>query len=120
MLVPRSSRQKPLARAAKKGAMSRAAPSTMAASTTVPAPVRAASNRPARTPTTSRLAPPPKSATRLIGGVGGGPADVGQDPGHGQVVDVVPGVLRQGALLAPTRHAAVDQPGVCGEAGLGS
>ena len=58
----------------KNGAISRATPSTIAASTTWPAPVRRADSRAETTPSASSIPPPPKSATRFSGGVGGCPA----------------------------------------------
>ena len=41
-----------------------------------------------------------------------------QDPGDGEVIQVVPGGVRQGAALAPAGHAAVDQGGVALKAGF--
>jgi hypothetical protein len=58
----------------KNGAMSSATPSTMAASTTWPRPLARAASTPDTTPSASSMPPPPKSATRLSGGVGGCPA----------------------------------------------
>ena len=60
--------------APKNGAMSSAVPSTIAASTTWPSPVRSAWSSPATSPRASSIPPPPKSATRLSGGVGSWPA----------------------------------------------
>ena len=50
-----------------------ALPSTIAASTTCPSPLRAASSRPHTTPNASSIPPPPKSPTMFSGGVGGSP-----------------------------------------------
>ena len=50
--------------------MSWALPSTIAASTTWPAPERPRSTSAARIPITTSEPPPPKSASRLIGGTG--------------------------------------------------
>ena len=48
-----------------------------------------------------------------------GPAERPQRAADGDVVDVVSGHRGHGPVLAPARHAAVDQPAVAGEAGLG-
>ena len=54
-------------------ALSEAAPSTIAASTTWPSPDRCASKRAHAIPNASSMPPPAKSPSRLIGGVGGPP-----------------------------------------------
>ena len=60
---------------------------------------------------TSSSPPPPKSPTRLSGGTGGPPAvaDVREHAGERDVVDVVADVVRERTVLAPARHAAVDE-----------
>ena len=70
MLVPRSSCQTPADRRVYVIAMSAADPSTMAASTTWPAPVVRALRMAASMPKASSMPPPPKSPTRLSGGTG--------------------------------------------------
>ena len=74
MLVPRSSCQTPADRRVYVIAMSAADPSTMAASTTWPAPVVRALRMAASMPKASSMPPPPKSPTRLRGGSGRSPA----------------------------------------------
>ncbi len=80
-------------------------------------PRRARTRR--RTPCS--MPPPPKSPTRLIGGVGlrAGPAEVRERAGERDVVDVVAGGLRVRAVLTPARHPAVDELRVAGEARVG-
>ncbi len=65
-------------------------------------------------PKASSIPPPPKSPTRLSGGTGASPrpADGVEGPGQSDVVDVVTRGGCVGAVLAPARHAAVDQSGV--------
>ena len=60
------------------------------------------------------MPPPPKSPSRLTGGIGRspGPAERVQRAGDRDVVDVVPGGRRQRAVLAPAGHPRVDQPRV--------
>ena len=48
-----------------------------------------------------------------------GPAQRPQRAADGDVVDVVPGPGRHRSVLAPPRHAPVDQPRVAAEAGVG-
>ena len=43
-----------------------------------------------------------------------------QRPGQGDVVDVVPGLLRPRAILAPPGHPGVDQPRIAGHRHVGS
>ena len=66
------------------------------------------------------IPPPPKSPTRLSGSdrCAACFADRVQRTSEGDVVDVVAGTLRQRPVLAPARHAAVDQARVQREAGL--
>ena len=47
-------------------------------------------------------------------------ADVRQAAGQGDVVDVVAGALRVGALLAPPGHAPVDEAGIARQADVGA
>ena len=54
--------------------MRTAEPSTIAASMTCPSPLRAASTNAQATPKAMSIPPPPKSPTRLMGGVGFDPA----------------------------------------------
>ena len=98
------------------------APSTMAASTTWPLPERCASSSAATSPRASSMPPPPKSPIRLSGGTGACAlaADGRERAGQRDVVDVVAGHLGVGPLLAPARHAAVDQLGVAGHADVGA
>ena len=49
-----------------------------------------------------------------------GPTDVRQDAGQGDVVDVVAGGVGQGPVLAPARHARVDEARVALEADVGA
>ena len=68
------------------------------------------------------MPPPPKSPTRLIGGVGllAGPAEVRERAGERDVVDVVARGLRHRTVLAPPGHAPVDELRVAGEAHVGA
>ncbi len=97
-------------------------PSTMAASTTCPSPLRRDSRRAARMPMTRYVEPPPKSPTRLAGKFGLRLllAHAEQGAGDGDVVHVVPGGLRERTVLAPPGHPAVDQARVAGQALVGS
>ena len=90
---------------------SRAAPSTIAASTTWPRPDRAASTIPHTIPNASSMPPPPKSPTSVSGGTGGSPARpiIDKRAGQGDVVDVAAGGLRVRSVLAPAGHPAVDE-----------
>jgi hypothetical protein len=74
MFVPCSSLQNPRSAAAKNGAINIAAPSTIAASTTWPAPVAARETSAQTMPKARSSPPPPKSPTTFNGGVGGWPA----------------------------------------------
>ena len=68
------------------------------------------------------MPPPPKSPTRLIGGVGfaARATEVRERAGERDVVDVVAGGLRHRTVLAPAGHAAVDELRVAGEARVGA
>ena len=73
-------------------------------------------------PITTSSPPPPKSASRLIGGTGActlGP-DVPQHARERQVVDVVADVAGERTVLAPPGHARVDEPLVAGAARVGA
>jgi hypothetical protein len=71
-------------------------------------------------PKASSMPPPPKSPTRLSGGVGlsFGPDRV-QRAGQRDVVDVMAGRLGERTFLAPAGHAAIDQPGIALQADVG-
>ena len=97
-----------------------AAPSTMAASTTWPSPVRPAGRAPRdaegqQHAAAAHVADEVQRGQRALAGA----AEVVQRAGHRDVVDVVAGVVRQRTVLAPARHAAVDQPRVAGQASSG-
>ena len=102
--------------------ISAAAPSTMAASTTWPLPERARSTSAQAMPKASSMPPPPKSPTRLSGGSGASPRRPieCERAGERDVVDVVAGRLRERTLLAPARHAAVDEARIAREADVGA
>ena len=72
-------------------------------------------------PITTSEPPPPKSASRLIGGTGASTfgTEVPQHARDRQVVDVVADVARERAVLAPTGHARVHEPRVAGPARVG-
>ena len=72
-------------------------------------------------PNARNIPPPPKSPTRLIGGVGLLPVatEVRERAGERDVVDVVAGRVRERPVLAPAGHAAVHEPRVAGEADVG-
>ncbi len=73
-------------------------------------------------PITTSAPPPPKSASRLIGGTGASTfgSDVPQHAGEREVVDVVADVVGERAVLAPAGHARVDEPVVAGAARVGT
>ena len=73
-------------------------------------------------PNAMNMPPPPKSPTRLIGGVGllAGATEVRERAGERDVVDVVAGGLRHRTVLAPAGHAAVDELRVAGETHVGA
>ena len=73
-------------------------------------------------PITTSEPPPPKSASRLIGGTGAPPfgSDVPQHARDREVVDVVADVAGERAVLAPAGHARVDEPRVAGAARVGT
>ena len=68
------SSKKPLAFIDQNIVISTAAPSTIAASTTWPSPLRCASRSAHTTPKARNMPPPPKSPTMLSGGTGASPA----------------------------------------------
>ena len=96
-------------------------PSTIAASTTWPWPLRCASSSAQTTPKARNIPPPPKSPTRFSGGTGAcaGAAEVRERAGERDVVDVVAGGLRERPVLAPAGHPPVDEARVAGEALVG-
>ena len=102
--------------------MSIAAPSTIAASTTCPWPDERASRIPHTTPNARNIPPPPKSPTRLIGGVGCSPSrpKCASAPAERDVVDVVARGVGHRTVLPPAGHAAVDETRVAGEALVGA
>src|SRR4030081_2249288 len=99
----------------------RAAPSTIAASTTCPTPVRPRSNSAHAIPNASSIPPPAKSPSTLIGGGGVFPAPARGRPGRAppprqrDVVDVVAGRLRVRPVLAPAGQPPVHELRVAGE-----
>ena len=102
--------------------ISAAAPSTIAASTTWPLPERAALDQRARDAEREQHAAAAEVADqvqrrrrRLAA-----PADRSERAGERDVVDVVARGVRERALLAPARHAAVDQARVAREADVGA
>src|SRR3954468_18728895 len=118
-----------------------AAPSIMAASMTCPCPEARVSKAAQAMPKASSIPPPAKSASTLIGGVGGwpgrpngsrGPGPGGgarwlagapqrlEGAGHGEVVDVVAGPCRVRTLLTEAGEPSVDEGGVAGHAGAGA
>ena len=103
--------QPPIASRPKKMLISCALPSTIAASTTCPTSDVARSTSAARMPITTSEPPPPKSASRLIGGTGAPPSGpmCHEHARDREVVDVVADVVGERAVLAPTRHARVDE-----------
>ena len=103
-------------------AISAAAPSTIAASTTWPLPERARSSSAARIPYASIMPPPPKSPTRLSGGGGGESARpiACERAGERDVVEIVTGGLRERTVLAPARHAPEHEPRIAREADVGT
>ena len=94
----------------------------MAASTTCPLPERFASSRPHTSPE-REIEPAAAEVPDEVEGGDGRTAPCSyrvQRPGEGDVVDVVPGRVGDGTFLAPTRHPAVDEAGVAGEAYVGA
>ena len=122
MFVPRSSCQMPMARKAWNIVVSTAAPSTMAASTTWPLPVRWALDQPARHAEGEQHAAAAEVADQVERRHRrpAAPTDRLERAGERDVVDVVAGGLGVRAVLAPAGHAPVDEPGVAGEAGVGA
>ena len=101
--------------------MSCALPSTIAASITWPSPDVARSTSAARMPITTSEPPPPKSASKLIGGTGAPPSgpDVPEHARDREVVHVVADVARERAALAPAGHARVHEARVARPARVG-
>ena len=98
-----------------------AAPSTIAASTTCPWPGAARFDDPAddaereQHPPATEVADEVDRRRRALVGE----PEVREHTGEGDVVDVVPGCLRERAVLAPTRHPPVHELRVSGEARSG-
>ena len=72
-------------------------------------------------PITTSEPPPPKSASRLIGGTGAPPSGpmCHEHARDREVVDVVADVARERAVLAPPGHARVHEPRVARPARVG-